>query len=224
MKLTAKQAEVDNVFKPNQSDYSDWVKRKVIDSNNVLKWGNNGTCRHGVFFGDNRYIWEKQGARKIVALRTIGFNEKSKASLSRPIRKDIDAFFKKQRCVICGCNSDLTTDHKNDLYNDWRVLDSKTQILDDFQCLCRHCNLQKRQINKEEKRNRKVFSAKSLSRFKFYEFEFPWEKKVFDECSVDCKLDTYWYDPVEFEYKIHLYNLYRIPINKMVKQNIKLVQ
>ena len=39
-------------------------------------------------------------------------------------------------CIVCGSASDIVIDHKNDLYNDPRVLNSDTQVPDDFQTLC----------------------------------------------------------------------------------------
>lgn len=64
---------------------------------------------------------------------------------------------------ICGSKSHLVTDHKNDLYNDIRVLNSKTQTVDDFQCLCNHCNLQKRQISKQTKIEKKTLWCNKYS-------------------------------------------------------------
>ena len=128
---------------------------------------------------------------------------------------------RKQKCEYCDSKSDIVCDHRNDLYNDSRVLNNKTQELDDFQPLCNSCNLRKRQVCIDEKTNKKLYSAKNL--YKNYDFEFPWEKKVFDVKDINCKLDTYWYDKTEFQRKLELYSKYRIPINKLVKQHIKLV-
>lgn len=136
----------------------------------------------------------------------------------RPIRKDILDTIKSLQCVVCGSESELVCDHKNDLYNDERVLRNETQVLDDFQCLCNHCNLLKRQICKKEIETHKLFSAKSLPRFKLYDFEFPWEKKVFDRKNPMMKLDTYWYDPIEFDRKLRLYEIYIIPILKQIRK------
>lgn len=216
MVLSEKQKEVNKVFKPNEEGVSEWISRETIDLNRILSWGNNGTGRNQVYFGDQRYLWEKKGKQKILALRTIGLSD-IKQSRSRPISKSIHTFYKKTSCVVCGSVSDLTTDHKNDLYNDKRVLDICTQTKDDFQCLCRHCNLQKRQICKKEKDEKRIYSAKNISRFSFYDFEFPWEKYSFDIDNIYCKRESYWYDPIRFEEKVYLYSKYRIPINSMIK-------
>lgn len=135
----------------------------------------------------------------------------------RPIREDIKKAIRANPCVICGSKTDIICDHKNDLYNDERVLQSNTQILDDFQPLCNHCNLQKRQVCKEEEKNQAIYSAKNIPRYRMYPFEFPWEKKVFDRTDPFCKNDTYWFDPVEFERKIYCYTRYVIPILREIK-------
>ena len=104
------------------------------------------------------------------------------------------------------------------------VLSKTTKTIDDFQPLCNHCNLQKRQIQKNETEQQKLYSAReNLPAFKIYDFVFPWEKKMYDRNDKNCKKDTYWYDPVEFQNKIYLYSKYRIPINDMIKRNVKLV-
>ena len=115
----------------------------------------------------------------------------------------------------------IVTDHKNDLYNDARVLESKTQVLDDFQPLCNHCNLQKRQVSKTEVAEKKLYSAKNLHQYRVYPFEFPWEKRNWDETDITCKRDSYWYDPVEFNRKIAQYMEFVFPIIKEIKRKKK---
>lgn len=137
--------------------------------------------------------------------------------IKRPIKKDIIKYFKNKNCVSCGTKSDLICDHKNDMYNDLDVLNINTQKIEDFQSLCNHCNLVKREIFKKEKELNKIYSAKNFDIYKMYSFEFPWEKKNFDINDVNSKVDTYWYDPVEFNNKIHLYNSYKLPIVNAIK-------
>ena len=124
---------------------------------------------------------------------------------TRPIREDILLAIKKMACVSCGSHSELVCDHKNDFYNDPRVLDRATQVLDDFQSLCTHCNLQKRQICKKEKETGMLHSAKQIPKYAVFDFEFTWEKKTFDLSDKDCKKGTYWYDPIEFSRNIYMY-------------------
>lgn len=139
----------------------------------------------------------------------------------RPINKNIHREITSNSCVICGSKSEIICDHKNDLYNDMRVLDTKTQDLSDFQPLCNHCNLQKRQIAREEEETKKIYSAKNIQRYKKYNFEFPWEKKAFDKSDINCKNDTYWFDPVEFENKINCYLSYIVPVVNEIKRKVK---
>ena len=138
----------------------------------------------------------------------------------RPINKKIQKEITKRSCVICGTYKTIC-DHKNDLYNDNRVLRIETQLTSDFQPLCNHCNLQKRQVCKTEKQNKKLYSAKNIERYKVYDFEFPWEKKAFDISDIHCKEGTYWFDPVEFEKKIHYYSTGVLPVIKEIKYKIK---
>jgi len=138
----------------------------------------------------------------------------------RPISKNIHKEITSLSCVICG-TSDTICDHKNDLYNDMRVLSLETQLISDFQALCNHCNLQKRQICKTEEKTEKLYSAKNIQRYKIFPFEFPWEKKVFDKRDIHCKNGTYWYDPVEFDKNIYYYSCYVIPIINKIKYKNK---
>jgi 5-methylcytosine-specific restriction endonuclease McrA len=139
----------------------------------------------------------------------------------RPIRKDIKDYYKVLTCVVCGTHATIC-DHKNDLYNDERVLSTTTQLLSDFQPLCNHCNLQKRQVCITERENQRLYSAKNIERYKIYLFDyFPWEKKVFDTKDIHCKNGTYWFDPVEFDKNIYYYTSYTIPIINEIKHKIK---
>ena len=106
------------------------------------------------------------------------------------------------------------------MYNDKLVLHTKTQVISDFQPLCTHCNLQKRQIFIEECKNKKLYQAKNIHVYSIYPFEFPWEKKAFDLNDINCKNDTYWYDPKEFQNKIYLYSTITIPIIREIKRTI----
>lgn len=201
-KITKKQKEVDKLFQPDSSGNSQWISREDIRKNPMLDWGNNGAARHGVYFADKRYIWEKQGDRSITALRTVGFSDCALYGALRPIRKDIHDHHKLIGCVVCGSRSDLVTDHKNDLYNDPRVLNAKTQTIDDFQCLCNHCNLQKRQISKKTKEIGKRIGATTIPSLAIFGVDFIEGNETFDETNINAMVGTYWYDPVEFMKKI----------------------
>lgn len=199
--ITKTQKLVDSIFKPDLEGISEWVSReKLIESE--LNWGNNGNGRHGIYFGDNRYIWEKQGTRKITRLRTNGFNENFLYGANRPIREDIKKHHKKTGCVVCGSKSSLVVDHKNDLYNDPRVLNRRTQTIDDFQCLCNHCNLQKREICKITLRYGKRIGATSIPSLAVFGLDFIEGDESFDKNDINAMRGTYWHDPIEFMKKI----------------------
>ena len=154
---------------------------------------------------------------KIAGIIGIYVHSKRTNIKKRPINKTIHKQITSgATCVVCGTSSDIVCDHKNDLYNDDRVLDVKTQTLEDFQPLCNHCNLQKRQICKEEELSEKLYSAKQIARYRQYDFEFPWEKKAYDRGLSSCKVDTYWYDPVEFNRKIYCYITWVLPIVRCI--------
>ena len=138
----------------------------------------------------------------------------------RPIDDNIRKKIRSLSCVVCGTNKTVC-DHKNDLYNDSRVLNSETQVISDFQPLCNHCNLQKKEVCRKEERTQKIYSAKNIQRYKIYPFEFPWEKKVFDKNDINCKNGTFWFDPVEFDTNIYYYSIYVFPIVKEIKYKIK---
>jgi hypothetical protein len=150
----------------------------------------------------------------------IYVHSKRKNNQNRNIRDNIKKEITSLSCVICGTTATIC-DHKNDLYND-ELLTIETQTINDFQPLCNHCNLQKRQICKIEKQTGRLYSAKNIQRYKIYLFEFPWEKKVFDINDKNCKNDTYWFDPVEFDKKIYYYSSYIIPIINEIKYKIKI--
>lgn len=215
MKISKRKLEVDKIFKPNENGISEWVSVDELKGTKI-ELTNNGNQRHGVFFGVSDYLWEKKGARKTEALRTIGFGDGK--SQKRPIRSDISKKMKNRYCVSCGSKNEIVPDHKNDFYNDERVLNEKTQTEEDFQPLCEHCNLLKREINKKERKTKKLWSAKQLPRYRNCNFEFPWEKKIYDEEDIDCKKGTYWYDIQEFDNSVQFYQMYRIPINQAIKK------
>ncbi len=202
-KLTKKQVAIDDLFKPNNEGVSDWISREKMNENSVLKWGNNGVTRHGVFHKDDRYNWEfkrknDNPSGKIEAIRTAGINQEKVLEQNRPIRDDIHKYHKATGCVVCGSLSDLVTDHKNDLYNDPRVLNMKTQTKEDFQCLCNHCNLQKRQIAKKTLETGKRYGATNIPSLAIFGIDFIEGDETFDKNNVDAMIGTYWYDPVKF--------------------------
>jgi len=198
-KKTKKQYEMDKLFQPDTLGISRWVSREEIAVNKTLNWGNNGIGRHGNYFGDKRYNWEKQPAKgAIKALRTIGFSDDILNGANRPIREDIRNYYKKQGCVVCGSHYDLVPDHKNDLYNDPRVLNKKTQTKEDFQCLCNHCNSQKKQVAKTTREKGKRIGATTIPSLAIYGIDFIEGDESYKDSDVNAMVGTFWYDPVAF--------------------------
>jgi hypothetical protein len=168
------------------------------DKNKIKKYRDIFLEKYKIDFED-----KKIKKNSIIGIMIHYINEKKEI---RPISLKIKKELKNKNCVMCGSYSSTVIDHKNDLYNDPRVLDVKTQCIDDFQVLCNHCNLQKRQISINEKKNNKIYSAKNLDRYKIYEFDFPWEKIFFDIKKFNTKNCSLWYDPIEFQKKYGIMN------------------
>ena len=222
------------------NNLTDYIPREKLHSYPALNWGNNGVgdrwakkrfnyCvlyrgNGGIKYyceNDKEYVIDNDIIKTCTKNTTIKRNgiigifvfSKRTNIPSRPIRNSIRSQIITQQCVMCGTTSSVECDHKNDLYNDPRVLDSIQQNIDDFQPLCRHCNLVKRQIHVKEmaynegKRDdeKKIYSVKNLPQFSWVSFPIPWEMKVFDISDPSTKMDTYWYDPIEFQTKLQDY-------------------
>ena len=109
-----------------------WCRRSAWGKYKVSTLKKNGTIN---------YLWNSSDEEKEIVIKAFSnypegkgnkiqyigiFGLKNKKN-SRPIREDIKKYWKKISCCSCGRNSDLICDHKNDLYNDPRVLHAKTQ-------------------------------------------------------------------------------------------------
>ena len=207
MSRRIKLSEIDKAFVLNENNVSKWVTKDEIKSNFPnLDWGNNGVTRNGLLYKDDRYNWEfkrlndnKNG--KILAIRINGLNERTISNKNHPISDRIHKEIRDNKdsaCVVCGSKSDLVTDHKNDLYNDPRVLSIKTQTLDDFQCLCNHCNLQKRQVSKKTRETKKRYGATNIPQLKVFGIDFISGDENYDPEDPNAMVGTYWYDPSAF--------------------------
>ena len=116
--VSKKQAVID-IFNPNDNGISHWKTREELKGT-PLELTKNGNCRHGVFYGDNRFKWDTQRessakTSKIIALRTNGYNVDKQLKIIRPIsKKNREEILKIGKCVACGNTSSLVVDHKND--------------------------------------------------------------------------------------------------------------
>lgn len=143
------------------------------------------------------YVFEK--GNSIMLIRICGQQD---LNSGRPIRKDIRNALAAGPCVVCGTGSQIEIDHKNGLYNDPRVLNSKTQTIDDFQALCKHCNDQKRQTCVWQKKHNKRYPASLIPQLAIFQIDFVEGTDFLDENDIDGLKGTYWYDPVEFMKKM----------------------
>jgi hypothetical protein len=136
-----------------------------------------------------------QPGNSIQLIKIIGPYDAS--SSTRAIRADIKMAFKNSVCVSCGTGK-TEIDHKNGLYNDPRVLSTKTQRVEDFQPLCKHCNDQKRQTYKWQTENGRRYPATKIPMFRNHSIDFVEGDEKYDPNDLDAMVGTYWYDPVEF--------------------------
>jgi len=198
---TKKQQAVDNVFNPTNG-LSEWVSRETINkSPEKISLSSNGNQRHGIFFGDTRYKWvSKKEGRSVSHLRLNGLNDDALSKMTHYIRDDIHEYHKITlgKCVVCGSTHDLVTDHKNDLYNEPRVLSKETQTMKDFQCLCRHCNILKGKVSKKTRETGKRYGATNIPSAEIFGVDFISGDETYKSDDVNAMVGTYWYDPVEF--------------------------
>ena len=95
-----------------------------------------------LFFNYNKKYKNIYKNKKIIG---IFIHSKYSNKSTRHINKNIVKIIKSKNCIICGSGTDIEVDHKNYLYNDERVNNIKTQVIEDFQPLCKHCNIVKRE-------------------------------------------------------------------------------
>tara|TARA_Y100000389_G_C17422002_1_gene497276 strand:+ start:128 stop:832 length:705 start_codon:yes stop_codon:yes gene_type:complete len=229
-----KEEIIEGIFKPNkETGISEWITREFIQTNYPRLMGNNGNFRRGICFGVHKYKWEmsrlnNKSTNKVLKIRTIGYykNEVYKRPINKEFRIKLFKLYKS--CIHCGNHKELCIDHKNDMYNDKRVLNEKTQTISDFQVLCNKCNKDlKHQANVKEKKEGKIHSVKdfNLSAFSFDNFEYPWERgiRIYDETDISCKMYSYWYDIEEFHRKRDIFVMITRSINRYILKKVKLI-
>ena len=193
------QEQFNLLFNPDENGNSRWVERSELESNPLTSrsMGGNGCGRHGVYFGRSDYNWEIRRGRhnRVEAVRTIGFSNNNNNG-GRPIRGDIKRHYRQISCVVCGSYSSLVCDHKNDLYNDPRVLNSQTQTLDDFQSLCNACNLRKRAVNRRTRET--GLRQPPPPSIRVLGIDFTRGDENYDPDDINAMVGTYWYDPLAF--------------------------
>ncbi|MBQ9254815.1 MAG: hypothetical protein IJ180_08605 [Bacteroidales bacterium] len=184
--------------KLNKKGISRWVM--VSEFTGIykdLQLGNGGSwCRKSA----QKYIVEfdksKTKGNSVDAIRLNGFSENK--TFKQSIRKDIKDYYKNKNCVILGVNgtsenTKIEIDHKDGRKDDWRVSNTQTQKIEDFQPLCKAANDVKRQICKHCKETDKRWDAKNIkgNPYSFYEGD---ENYTIE---LGCR-GCYQYDPVEY--------------------------
>ena len=212
------QKDIINLVKQLSNNYTQIISREEIRKHPIIDWGDNGIGDRFARKLFNYTVISKNKTQtysetddeindkllndfrdkcNIKTNSIIGIlihNEKTK-KINRPISNKIREHYKNSSCVVCGSNSDITIDHKNDLYDDEKVLNIQTQTVDDFQTLCNHCNLQKRQVCKREKQIKQFYSAKNIPMLNVFD-------DIISQIENGTKENCFWYDPVKFMLKI----------------------
>ena len=208
--------EIILLIKKLSNNYTQIISKNELFKYPALKWGNNGVgnrwCKkqfnYAVIYRNKKYKIYSENLEDDICENEINefllntpilnngivgikiFSIKKHKISHRPINFSIKNKIYELSCVVCGCNTDIIVDHKNDFYDDPLVLDIKSQKLEDFQPLCSHCNLQKRQICKKEKETGELFSAINIPHLSVFGVEFIDGNKE--------KKNSFWYDPVAF--------------------------
>lgn len=177
----------------NTENKTRWVNTdEFVGKYQRLKFGNGGHwIRKSSCLGKMYNIEKRKKGNKILEIRINGKNVNS--CKNRPIGKKIRLQLKGRVCVSCGTSTETEIDHKNGRYNDEKVLNVKTQEVSDFQVLCRHCNLRKREICKRCEDTGERYKATHI----YYEEDFSVGDSKHDGTKEGC-LGCYWNDIEDF--------------------------
>ena len=182
-------------FSPDIQGYSDWVsipalKKKYPDLEGSL--GGNGsnmfTRKIARDFNCAPTQAKNKNGNRVVERRFYGLVQ-AQAS-KQAIRSDIKKIIEKQPCVVLGTTSDTQVDHKDGRKIDPRVLNLKTQRLDDFQPLHKTANMKKREVCAKCTKTNQRFDARSLG----YPIAYTEGRSQYEGTCKGC----FWYDPKTF--------------------------
>lgn len=185
-----------------------WCRTSVLHGLKFIRIQQNGKINYSncsptdqIFI--SKYINEKKINGDIIfnkgnSIKYIFIYGQKEKNDNRPISQKVRTHYADKPCVVCGSNSNIVIDHKNDLYNDERVLNTDTQTVEDFQPLCIHCNLQKRQVNKKMRETGKRYSALLIPSVAVFGVDFTSGDETFNETDPNWGVGSYWYDPVAF--------------------------
>ena len=162
---------------PDENGISRWVstsefvgRYSTLELLNGLNWGRKSSTIA------RKYILETDKSittgNKIDRIRLNGFNTCHTATHTQTIRSDIKREITKKRCVVLGttrsCDHKTEVDHKDGRKNDPRVMNTTTQIIDDFQPLSKPANDAKRQFCKSIGSDIKYFFPAAKTTFGYF--------------------------------------------------------
>jgi hypothetical protein len=178
---------------PDENGVSRWVSvTEFVDKYADLKFGNGADWARSDGNLAKKYHLERDNSltkgNSVDRIRLNGFKNDDSTN---QVRTDIKREIKGKRCVILG-TSNPEADHKDGRKDNLRVMNLKTQVLDDFQPLSKAANDAKRQICKECKATDIRFDAKKLG----YPISVTKGSLEYKE-SVGC-VGCFWHDPLEF--------------------------
>ena len=174
---------------PNNNGFSRWVhKTEFINEYESLNF-NNG-CPWARNMG---YLYETKVEKKTWMIRLVGKTQLVDKRISKDIRQKISSEPSCHSGLPGTKNDYILPDHKNGRYNDFDVLNLKTQKLEDFQPLTLRENLFKRQMCKICKQTNKRFDAKRLN----YSISFIEGDENYNE-QTGCN-GCYWFDCKKFK-------------------------
>ena len=190
---------------PNENGISRWVNTtefineySSLELLNGLSWGRKSSSLA------KEYILEVDksitSGNKIDRIRLNGFNTSNDKNISQTIRADIKKEISQKRCIVLGtnrsCDHKVEVDHKDGRKVDKRIMNTKTQVLDDFQPLSKPANDAKRQFCKECNETSLRYDAKLLG----YPISFTKGNINFTK-EFGC-IGCFWYDPIAFRQEL----------------------
>jgi hypothetical protein len=146
----------DELYK-NEIETGSWITKADMTAKGFFP-SENSNGKDIRFINRKYEIEEVRVGTSVTKFRILGTHSKNS---NRGIRSDIVRVIKNQTCAMLKTKANVEVDHKNGRYNDERVLNLKTQNIDDFQPLCKTINNIKRETCKKCKVTGERFDAKT---------------------------------------------------------------
>jgi len=193
--------------KPNEDGISRWVNitefindYSSLELLNGLNWGRKSSSIAKEY---NLEVDKSiTSGNKIDRIRLNGFNTSNDRNISQTIRADIKREISQKRCIVLGtnrsCDHKVEVDHKDGRKVDERIMNTKTQVLDDFQPLSKPANDAKRQFCKECNDTNLRYDAKLLG----YPISFT-KGNINFTTEIGCN-GCFWYDPIAFRQELQI--------------------